>query len=118
MRTRIFCHSGDGTLIDRRALAGGVIGMAIFILHLLYSDAFFFTQASKIIGATSEADLSFDTVPNPGQAVIGVIVSIAPTLDHFHVPGHSEYSVGPSDTVEIRLDLHGEPVSSYDAVLS
>ena len=42
MRTRIFCHSGDGTLIGRRALAGGVFGMAIFILHLLYSDAFFF----------------------------------------------------------------------------
>ena len=89
-----------------------------FSIHSILTCFFSFTQASKIIGATSEADLSFDTVPSPGQAVTGAIVSIAPTLDHFHVPGHSEYSVGPPDTVEICLDLHDEPVSNYDAVVS
>jgi hypothetical protein len=87
-------------------------------MHPLHSDAFFFYSSLQNHRRFSEADLSFDTVPNPGQAVTGAIVLIAPTLDHFHVPGRSEYSVVPPDTVEIRLDLHDEPVSNYGAIVS
>jgi hypothetical protein len=78
------------------------------------SDGFFVFvfQASKIIGATSEADWSFEAVLKLGQVVTGAIVSIACTLDHCHVLERSEYFVISLKAVEIGLGLHNEPVST------
>jgi len=46
-----------------------------------------------------------------GAGVTSAIASIACTLGHCHVPGRSEHSIIPGDTVEIGLGLHNEPVS-------
>ena len=44
------------------------------------SNVFFFLQVSKLIGAASEADWSPDAIFKPGQAVTGLIASIACSL--------------------------------------
>jgi dihydroxyacetone kinase len=64
-------------------------------------------------GAASEVDCLFDAILKLGQAVTRIIASVFCTLDHFHVPGRSEYCVIPPKTVDIVLGLHNEPTSNY-----
>ena len=88
-----------GTLVSRRALVDTILGMTTcFILCRIVLTVFF--QVSKIIGA----------VVKLGQAVTGAIASIACILDHYHVPGYSEYSVISPKTLEVGLGLYNEPV--------
>jgi len=61
------------------------------LLHLLHPDDCFF-QVSKIIGAASEANSSFNKL---GQAISAAIEAMAHTLDHCHIPNCFEYSIIP-----------------------
>jgi len=51
-----------------------------------------FFQVSKIIGAASETDSSFNKL---GQAISAAIEVMARTLDHCHIPKRFEYSIIP-----------------------
>ncbi|KAK7036706.1 hypothetical protein VNI00_011371 [Paramarasmius palmivorus] len=81
-----------GALVGRRALAGVIL-------------------VCKILGAASEASLSFSSVLHLGRTVTSSLVSIACTLGHCHVPGrdNSQYSIIPPGKIEIGLGLHNEP---------
>jgi dihydroxyacetone kinase len=88
-----------GALVGRRALAGTVL-------------------VAKILGAASEAGMSFKNSLALGKATTDRLVSVVAALDHTHVPGRSEFAQIPHDTIEIGLGLHNEPVSCLPAFLS
>jgi dihydroxyacetone kinase len=92
-----------GALVGRRALVGTILGMTIFHSAQHRSEFFCLFSSFQKYRQCFRSRLvfrhcPFDTVLKVGQAVTGVIASIACTVGHCQVPGRSEYSVTPQNS--------------------